>query len=97
MPFYVYILEGSDGSYYTGLTRKHPEQRLWEHNAGVVEGSSTRGPVVLKCAEEFASALDAINRERQIKGWSRRKKKALIAADYESLPSLAKTTITPKT
>jgi putative endonuclease len=96
MPFYFYILECADGSYYTGLTRKEPEEREWEHNAGLVEGyTSARRPVVLKCVEEFESVSDAIDRERQIKGWSRRKKAALIAGDYESLPALSKTSSLP--
>jgi putative endonuclease len=42
MVFTVYILECSDGSYYTGLTRRSVEQRVWGHNAGVVEGDITR-------------------------------------------------------
>lgn len=93
MAFTIYILECADGSYYTGITRKPVEQRVWEHNAGVVEGyTHSRRPVVLRCLEEFQSAIQAIERERQIKGWSRRKKEALMAGQYERLPELAKTT-----
>ena len=93
MAFTIYILECADGSYYTGITRRPVEQRVWEHNAGVVEGyTSSRRPVVLRFVEEFESAWQAIERERQIKGWSRRKKEALIALDYEALPGLARTT-----
>jgi predicted GIY-YIG superfamily endonuclease len=47
-------------------------------------------PVILKCIEEFESVSDAIDRERQIKGWSRRKKQALIAGNYEALPALSR-------
>ncbi len=90
MAFTIYILECADGSYYTGITRKPVEQRLWEHNAGVVEGyTHSRRPVILRCVEEFQSVTQAIARERQIKGWSRRKKEALIAGDYEKLPELS--------
>ncbi|SFC57072.1 GIY-YIG nuclease family protein [Devosia psychrophila] len=92
MTFTVYILECSDGSYYTGLTRRPMEERLWEHNAGVVEGyTHSRRPVVVRCVETTESAREAITRERQIKGWSRRKKEALMAGDYEGLPALART------
>ncbi|HWV22426.1 MAG TPA: GIY-YIG nuclease family protein, partial [Devosia sp.] len=74
MSFTVYILRCSDGSYYTGITRRTVEERLWEHNAGIVEGyTRSRRPVEVVCVEEFESVLQAIDRERQIKGWSRRK------------------------
>jgi putative endonuclease len=86
----VYILRCADGSYYTGLTRKPPEARLWEHNEGLVDGyTKTRGPVEMVFTETFARIVDAIERERQIKGWTRRKKEALIRYHYEDLPALA--------
>jgi putative endonuclease len=94
MVFSIYILECSDGSYYTGLTRRPMEERLWEHNAGVVEGyTRSRRPVILRCVETTESAREAVTRERQIKGWSRRKKEALIAGAYEELPALARTAV----
>ena len=94
MTFTVYILECADGSYYTGLTRRPVEERVWEHNAGVVQGyTHSRRPVVLRCIEEFESVLQAIDRERQVKGWSRRKKAALIELNYEGLPELARTAV----
>ncbi|MDL2399745.1 GIY-YIG nuclease family protein [Rhizobium mayense] len=88
----VYILRCSDGSYYTGLTKQEIEARIWEHNAGVYDGGYTakRRPVELVFHEVYDSIIDAIARERQIKGWSRRKKEALIALDYEALPALAR-------
>ena len=91
MSYTVYILECADGSYYTGITRRPVEVRLWEHNSGVVEGyTHSRRPVVLRCVETFESVTQAISRERQIKGWSRRKKEALIEGRYESLPGLSR-------
>jgi putative endonuclease len=42
------------------------------------------------CTEEFESVIQAIDRERQIKAWSRRKKEALIAGKYEELPELSR-------
>ena len=87
----VYILRCADGSYYTGLTKQEIEARVWEHNAGICDGyTKKRRPVELVFTETYDRIIDAIARERQIKGWSRAKKEALIALDYESLPELAK-------
>ena len=87
----VYILLCADGSYYVGLTRKAPEAREWEHNQRVVPDSytSTRTPVKLMYVETYDRIVDAIAREQQLKKWSKRKKAALIAYDYEALPDVA--------
>ena len=86
----VYILRCADGSYYTGLTKRDVEERVSEHNAGIVEGyTHSRRPVELVFIETYERIVDAIDRERQIKGWSRRKKEALIQYNYEALPGLA--------
>ena len=86
----VYMLRCADGSYYTGLTKREVEERVGEHNAGVVDGyTKSRRPVELVFTETYERIVDAIERERQIKGWSRRKKEALIRYDYEALPALA--------
>ena len=87
---WVYILCCSDGSYYTGRT-ENPNQRLEQHQMG--EGSRwtrKRLPVELVYAQEFPSEEDAFRVERQIKGWTRSKKEALIAGDFELLKHLAK-------
>ena len=87
----VYIVRCSDGSYYTGLTKQEIEARVWEHNEGVYDGyTKKRRPVTLVFTETYDRIIDAIARERQIKGWSRAKKEALIAMNYEALPDLAK-------
>ena len=89
----VYMVRCADGSYYTGLTKKPVEMRVWEHNEGVVEGyTKPRRPVELVFTETFERIVDAITRERQIKGWNRRKKEALIRHDYEALSALASRT-----
>jgi putative endonuclease len=86
----VYILRCSDGSYYTGLTKQEIEARVWEHNEGIYDGyTRKRRPVELVFSETYDRITEAIDRERQIKGWSRAKKEALIALAYESLPELA--------
>ena len=89
---YLYILRCSDSSYYVGLTRKTPEERVGEHNAGLFDGyTEPRRPVVLVWSQHFLMITDAIAAERQIKGWRRAQKEALIAGRYELLPKLART------
>lgn len=76
---YTYILECSDGSYYTGYTTD-PERRVKEHNAG--DGAKyTRGrtPVELVHLEEYESQSEAMSREYEIKQLSRKQKEALIS------------------
>jgi putative endonuclease len=86
---WVYILECADKSYYTGTT-KDLKARIAQHQNGTIEGyTSTRRPVKLVYAQEFPLFVDAIRAERQIKGWSRAKKEALIRGDFELLHSLA--------
>ncbi|MEF2070650.1 GIY-YIG nuclease family protein [Consotaella aegiceratis] len=87
----VYILRCADGSYYTGLTKQPVEARVWEHNEGICDGyTKPRRPVTLVFTETYDRMLDAIARERQIKGWSRAKKEALIALRYDRLPALSR-------
>jgi putative endonuclease len=88
----VYIVKCSDGSYYDGLTKLDVEARLSEHQMGTYPSAYTykRRPVELVFAEHYDQITDAILAERQIKGWRRAKKEALIRRDYEALPELAK-------
>ncbi|HEY47147.1 MAG: hypothetical protein AMJ88_11260 [Anaerolineae bacterium SM23_ 63] len=88
---WVYILECADDTYYTGSTN-NLILRLAEHEAG--EGgryTSGRLPVTLVYLCEFATEHDAFLRERQIKGWSRRKKEALIRNDFDAPVGFSKT------
>ena len=90
MAFHVYILRCSDHSYYTGHTDRL-EIRLFAHNQGEIQGyTQKRRPVSLVFVEEMPTRQDAIARERQIKGWSRAKKEALITGDWDRLTRLAK-------
>lgn len=91
MPFFVYILQCADGSYYTGLT-ENLEDRLAQHQAGTFEDGYTasRRPVRMLWSQEFATHDDAFRRERQIKGWSRVKKEALMRGDWETVQKLSK-------
>jgi predicted GIY-YIG superfamily endonuclease len=88
-PFYVYILKCSDNSYYTGQT-DDIEKRLAEHiNNEKPTYTSTRLPIQLVFIQEFMTREEAIAAERQIQGWSRKKKEALIARDWDQLRYLS--------
>lgn len=79
MSAYVYIPRCADGSYYVGSTRTDLERRLAEHDAGMFGGyTASRRPVRLVYHQEFLRIEDAVAAERQMKGWSRAKKEALI-------------------
>jgi len=96
MGAWLYILRCSDGSYYTGTTRADLERRVSEHQSGHFPGyTETRRPVELAYSEHFERITDAIAAERQIKGWSRAKKEALMAGDFARLGDLAKSRRTP--
>ena len=90
LSFYVYILRCSNGSYYTGHT-DDLEKRLEAHKRGAFPGyTQNRRPVKLIFAQDFASRDEAFGRERQIKGWSRSKKEALINGNWERLKELSR-------
>ena len=86
----MYILRCSDDSYYTGST-KNLEKRLWEHQSGLgTNHTKKRLPVKLVYYEEYDRVDEAFYREKQVQGWSRKKKEALINREFEKLPGLAK-------
>ncbi|WP_034061102.1 GIY-YIG nuclease family protein [Lacinutrix jangbogonensis] len=89
--YYVYILECSDKSYYTGFTSKL-QARVIEHQTGKYPDSYThnRRPIKLVFHAEFTNLNQAIESEKQIKKWSRAKKEALINNAFENLPNLSK-------
>ena len=90
MSAFVYILRCADGSYYVGSTRKSLEERVAEHNSGLLRGyTRSRRPVSLIWSQEFDRITDAIAMERRVKGWRRDKKEALIRGEFEALPNLA--------
>ena len=89
MPW-MYILQCADGSYYVGSTW-NLEKRLWEHNQGLgAKYTARRLPVELVYAQEFDSIAEAYYREKQVQGWSRAKREALIQGDYDALPELSR-------
>ncbi len=88
--YFVYILLCRDGSYYTGVTNDYI-RRLNEHQIGVSSTAYTfkRRPVTLVYISIFRDIDQAIEWEAKIKRWSRIKKEALIAGNYEKLPDLS--------
>jgi putative endonuclease len=90
MPF-VYMLECADGSYYVGSTW-NLERRLAEHNAGMgAEYTKRRRPVRVVWSEQLSRVDEAYRIEKQLQGWSRKKRQALIEGRFADLPVLART------
>jgi putative endonuclease len=92
----LYILRCADGSYYVGTTRSGLETRIAEHQAGAFDGyTGRRRPVTLVFEQQFERIEDAVAAERQVKGWRREKKEALIRGDFAALPALSRRTARP--
>jgi predicted GIY-YIG superfamily endonuclease len=91
MPYYVYILKCADDSYYTGST-DNLSKRLWQHQEGENSSAYTfsRRPVELVWSEEVRTYHEALTHEKQIKGWSRAKKEAVIRGDFEGNHEIVK-------
>ena len=88
--FWIYILRCSDGSFYTGHT-DDLERRIDQHAFGVSDCYTfSRRPVVLVYVQACESRIEALTAERQIKGWSRAKKLALVAGDWEAINRLGR-------
>jgi putative endonuclease len=90
MPW-VYMLRCSDGSYYVGSTRDL-ETRVWQHNSPDLGAAYTRRrqPVVLVWSAETERVDEAFALEKQIQGWGRRKREALVAGEYDELVAAAR-------
>ena len=88
---YVYILKCADNSYYTGVT-SNLEQRLRNHQSNYLKESYTskRLPVSLVYYEQFMDINQAIAFEKQLKGWTRKKKEAVINDNWDKLIELAR-------
>jgi LAO/AO transport system kinase len=89
-PFHVYMLRCADGSFYVGHTDEL-QRRVAQHEAGELPGyTHERRPVSLVWHQETATREEALAAEMRIKGWSRAKKEALIAGDWERVKQLAR-------
>ncbi|MBV9881907.1 MAG: GIY-YIG nuclease family protein [Sphingomonadaceae bacterium] len=90
MGFWAYMLHCADRSFYVGHT-DDLDARIGAHQSGLIRGyTSTRLPVTLVWSDEFPSRYEALQAERQIKGWGRAKKLALIRGDWKLIGSLAR-------
>ena len=96
MAFYVYMLRCADGSYYTGHT-DCLEKRVAQHHSGEISSCYTfkRRPLTLVFSEFFYSRVEAITAERQIKGWGRLKKEAMLRGDWAEVSRLASSRAAP--
>jgi tRNA/rRNA methyltransferase len=90
LEYHTYLLRCSDGKYYVGHT-DNLEQRIAQHQSGESAGfTQTRRPVQLIWAEQFSDREQAFAVERQLKGWGRAKKEALVAGDWDAVRALAR-------
>jgi len=80
MIYFTYIIRCRDGSFYTGITW-NLEKRLREHNLRIKSClQKNKVPVKLAWYEKFSNRIEAAKREREIKGWTRKKKEKLISS-----------------
>lgn len=88
--YFVYILLCNDNSYYTGITN-NLDRRLYDHQNGTDRKAYTfkRRPLKLVFHEVFYDVNQAIAFEKQVKGWRRAKKEAIINGDWHLLPGLS--------
>ena len=89
MKGYMYILRCNDNSYYVGSTN-NLTLRVEEHQNGEgAEYTKHRLPVELVYYEECQSIKEAFMREKQVQGWSRKKREALINNNFDELMILS--------
>lgn len=97
MPFFTYILRCGDGSYFVGHG-EDLDREVAAHQTGTVPGyTRTRQPVALVWSEDYSTRDNALAVDKQIKGWSRAKKEALIRQDYAALSERARKALLGKT
>jgi predicted GIY-YIG superfamily endonuclease/proteasome lid subunit RPN8/RPN11 len=97
MPFWAYMLHCRGGVFYTGHT-EDLELRVAQHQTGYFPGFTSKYlPAELVWSQEFETREEALTAERQIKGWSRKKKLALIRGDWDEISRLAKGKNDPST
>ena len=90
MAFWTYLLRCADGSYYAGHT-DDIDDRMAQHVTGALGGyTARRRPIELVWSDQFETRDEAFDAERKLKGWSRAKKEALIAGDWDRIRVLAK-------
>jgi putative endonuclease len=86
------MLHCADQTFYVGHT-DNLDQRMAQHISGALPGyTQTRLPVKLVWSEYFSTRIEALTVERQLKGWSKLKKLALIRGDWPCIQDLARST-----
>jgi putative endonuclease len=94
---FTYILECCDKTLYVGSTRSL-EKRIWEHEQGFgAIYTKKRRPIKLVYLEEYKRIDEAFNREKQLQGWSAKKKLALINSEFKRLSELSNPRKNPST
>ena len=97
MTFWTYLLHCRGGVFYAGHS-DDLERRIADHKSGLVKGfTQNLLPAELVWSQEFPTRYEALMAERQIKGWSRAKKLALIRGDWDEISRLAKSKSDPST
>ncbi len=97
MTFWAYMLHCRGGYFYVGHT-DNLELRLAQHQTGIVAGfAAEHRPVELVWSQDFPTRNEAKAAEKQVKGWSRAKKLALIRGDWDRISTLAKEKGSPST
>ena len=89
--FEWYILKCRDHGYYTGHT-DNLENQLFQHQNKLISGCYTSKKLPVQCVylQAVTTREEALMRVRQIKGWSRRKKEALIRGDWAAISEFSK-------
>ena len=85
--WYAYIAKCRDGSFYAGIT-DNLERRFIQHLQKTTHYTSYNPPTEIVYSEKLEDRVSARKRERQIKGWTRAKKLALINKQLELLKKL---------
>jgi putative endonuclease len=88
--YYAYIVSSATGTLYTGMTNDL-QRRIWQHQQGLVDGFTAKyGCNLLVWYESFPTAIQAIEAEKRIKGWTRWKKVALVESTNPNWKDLSK-------
>jgi len=90
MLYYTYILQCADGTYYVGHSSDLPERLVRHHTKRGARFTASRLPAELVFYESYETRAGAMNRERRLKHWSKRKKEALINGDVQTLKHLGR-------
>ena len=88
--FWLYVLQCGDGTFYIGHT-DNIDERMRQHECSTTDSyTAVRKPLSLLFVQEFETRYEALSMERKLKGWSRAKKLAYMAGDWNTVRKLAK-------